>query len=91
MSALEGPWLPAFDPVTGVLALPLWMVGALAALFILIGVLAFNRTAAAARLSWWFAYAMLLVAALVAWAVIDRSPSSSALPSVARSMRAPSN
>ena len=73
MSALDGHWLPALDPVTGMLALPLWIIGAIAALFVVVCVLAFNRTAATGPVVMVIRYAVVLVAVLLAWAVIDRS------------------
>jgi hypothetical protein len=55
------------------LALPLWMVGALVALFVVTYSLAFNRPAAASPVGLVVRYATVLLAALLAWAVIDRS------------------
>jgi hypothetical protein len=43
MSELIGRWIPGFDPLAGTLTLPLWMTGAIAALFVVFCVLALNR------------------------------------------------
>jgi hypothetical protein len=73
MSALDGHWLPVLDPATGMLALPLWVVGALAALFVVICVLAFDRAAMSRPVATVVRYGVVLIAALLAWVLIDRS------------------
>lgn len=73
MSALDGSWLPALDPATGMLAFPVWMVGAIIALFVLISALAFDRGLASRPLVAVVRYGVILIAGLLAWAVIDRS------------------
>lgn len=43
MSELIGRWIPGFDPLAGTLTLPLWITGAIAALFVVFCALALSR------------------------------------------------
>jgi hypothetical protein len=73
MSALDGPWLPALDPVSGMLVVPIWLIGALGALFVLVGVFAFDRSTASRPVVLGVRYAAILIAGLLAWGALDRS------------------
>jgi len=43
MSDALGRWIPGLDPLMGTLALPLWAVGALAAVFVVFCALALSQ------------------------------------------------
>jgi hypothetical protein len=69
----DGHWLPGLDPATGAFALPLWLAGALAALFVAIGILAFNRRDMGGSGTPLLRYAVILLGLAMAWNFFDQS------------------
>ena len=73
MSGIEAAWMPGFDPVTGILALPLWMAGAVAALLVILAGRAFMRMGVSPAVSALPQYALVAIALLLGWTFLDRS------------------
>ena len=73
MSGLLEQWVPGFDPATGMLVMPFWAAGALAALLVVFCLLAYSRagregmTGALARVM------LVLIGVGAAWAVLQHS------------------
>lgn len=73
MSGLVEQWVPGFDPATGMLVMPFWVAGALAAFLVVFCVLAYSRagregtTGALARV------ALVLIGVTAAWAVLQHA------------------
>lgn len=72
MSGFSGNWLPAFNPLTGTLALPLWTTAILAGLFVMVCMLAFDRSAASGGLARVIRYCAVLLGAWLAFTMLDR-------------------
>ena len=73
MSGMDATWMPGFDPVTGILTLPLWMAGAVAALLVILAGRAFFRMGVSPAVSALPQYALVAIALLLAWSFLDRS------------------
>jgi hypothetical protein len=72
MSALSGHWLPAFNPLTGTFALPLWTTAILAGVFVMLCMLAFDRAAARGGAARIIRYCAVLLGAWLAFTMLDR-------------------
>jgi hypothetical protein len=72
MSGFSGHWLPAFNPLTGTLALPLWTTAILAGLFVMVCMLAFDRSAASGGVARVIRYCAVLLGAWLAFTMLDR-------------------
>jgi hypothetical protein len=72
MSGLSGSWLPAFNPLTGTLALPLWTTAILAGVFAMLCMLAFDRAAAKGGVAKVIRYSAVLLGAWLAFTMLDR-------------------
>ena len=64
--------MPSLDSVAG-LPLPLWVAGTLAALFVVVGVMAFRRSGTANSLAALARIAAVVLAAVIAWPLADYS------------------
>jgi hypothetical protein len=73
MDSVGGQGLSGLDPVTGTFALPLWVAGALAALFVIVAALAFSRNSSDGTIGALIRYSVVLIGALMIWAFLDRS------------------
>ncbi|MEA2993266.1 MAG: hypothetical protein QOD40_2186 [Alphaproteobacteria bacterium] len=63
----------SFDTITAAVAVPLWVAGAIAFLFILIGVMAIRRSGAIRSVAAFAAVAVVAIGAWAAWLLMDRS------------------
>src|SRR5215218_3605808 len=72
MSGFSGQWLPAFNPLTGMLALPLWTTAVLAGVFAMLCMLAFDRAAAKGGVARVIRYCAVLLGAWLAFTLFDR-------------------
>jgi hypothetical protein len=72
MSGFSGHWLPAFNPLTGTLALPLWTTAILAGVFTMLCMLAFDRAAAKGGVARVIRYCAVLLGAWLAFTMLDR-------------------
>jgi hypothetical protein len=72
MSGFSGHWLPAFNPLTGTLALPLWTTAILAGVFAMLCMLAFDRAAAKGGVARVIRYCAVLLGAWLAFTMLDR-------------------
>src|SRR5215210_2325953 len=72
MSGLSGSWLPAFNPLTGTLALPLWTTAILAGVFAMLCMLAFDRAAAKGGVARVIRYSAVLLGAWLTFTMLDR-------------------
>jgi hypothetical protein len=68
MSELIGRWIPGFDPLAGTLTLPLWMTGAIAALFVVFCALALSRKGLGGGL---VRIALVLLGVVLSWLWLD--------------------
>jgi hypothetical protein len=66
--------MPGIDPVTGTFALPLWAAAAAAALFVVVGVRAFNRPGTGTLGPLVSSAGVVLTAIVVAWMIAGRPP-----------------
>src|SRR5262245_10627483 len=71
MSDLLGRWIPGLDPIMGTLTLPLWTAGALAALFIVFCIIAFDRAGRDGVIGWTSRAVLVLAGVAVTWFVLD--------------------
>src|SRR5262245_4732922 len=67
MSDALGRFIPGFDPLTGTFTLPLWTAGALAALFAVFCMLAFDRAGRDGLVGGVARVALVLVGVCAAW------------------------
>jgi hypothetical protein len=68
MSDIIGRWIPSLDPLTGTLTLPLWVTGALAALFVVFCVVAFSRAGMIGGIG---RIALVIAGVLVTWFLLE--------------------
>jgi hypothetical protein len=71
MSGFAEPWIPGFDPATGMLVLPLWSAAVIAALFVAFCVFVLTRAGRDGMVEAFSRAGLLLVGAAVAWVVLD--------------------
>jgi hypothetical protein len=71
MSDPPGSWIPGLDPLTGAMTLPLWAAGALAALFVVFGVLAFSRAGRESVADTVGRVVLILVGAVFTWSFLQ--------------------
>ena len=67
MSDALGRWIPGLDPLSGTLALPLWSVGALAALFVVFCALALGRAGRDGAIGSVARIALVMAGAVLTW------------------------
>jgi len=71
MSDSFGSWIPGLDPVTGTLSLPVWTVGALAAVFVVFCAMALGRAGREGLVGGVGRIALVLVGAFVTWFFLE--------------------
>ena len=71
MSDLLGRWIPGLDPMAGTFTLPFWTAGALAALFVVFCMLAFDRAGRDGVIGWTSRAVLVLAGVAATWFVLD--------------------
>ena len=71
MSDLLGRWIPGLDPILGTFTLPFWTAGALAALFVVFCMLAFDRAGRDGVIGWTSRAVLVLAGVAATWFVLD--------------------
>ena len=72
MPGMDTTWMPAFDPVTGMLVLPLWMAAVVAALLVILLARNFLRMSVSPGVSVIPQYAAVALGLVLAWMLLDR-------------------
>src|SRR5687767_13989458 len=73
MSETFGRWIPGLDPIAGSFTLPFWTAGALAALFVVFCILAFDRAGRDGLVSWISRAALILIGVAFTWFMLATS------------------
>jgi hypothetical protein len=71
MSDPLGRWFPALDPATGMLTVPLWLAGALAAVLVVFCILAFNRAGREGTVGTLARVSLVLLGASATWFALE--------------------